>query len=278
MHSGMPRATRALLLAPSASIYALLALAPLAFLAHTSLLPPGPGAPLEGPLGLDSYRTLGDSYYLSIAVRTLRIAALTTLGCLVLGYPLALSLSRSAGRRRSVLTLLVISPLFVSVVVRSYGWVLLLGNRGVVNQTLLGLGFIEEPLRLLYTEGAVVVALVESLVPFMALSVAAVLDELPRDLEEAARGLGATPLQAFFHLTLPLSVPGAASGALLVFMVSLGSYATPALLGGSRVRVMVTEIYTQTTTVFDWPLAAAMSLTLLALALVLSAASRRLHA
>jgi len=236
---------------------------------------PGPGAPLSGPLSFDAYRALLDPYYLSVLARTLRIAGSTTILCLVLGYPLALSLSRARGRARTLRLLLIVSPLFVSVVVRSYGWVLLLGNRGVVNGLLVRSGLIDEPLRLLYTETAVVIALVEALLPFMALSIAAVLDRIGPELPLAARGLGATPFGAFVHVTLPLSLPGASSGALVVFMVSLGSYATPALLGGSRVRVIVTEIYTQATSLFDWPLAAAMSLALLVVALLVVALTSR---
>jgi putative spermidine/putrescine transport system permease protein len=110
----------------------------------------------------------------------------------------------------------------------------------------------------------------------MALSIIAVLDRLAPDLEDAARGLGASPFRGFVHVTLPLSLPGALSGAVLVFMVSLGSYATPALVGGARIRVMVTEIYTQATSVFNWPLAASLSLSLLVIALVLATLSRRL--
>lgn len=269
------RQREALLLAPAGALYAALLIAPLAFLLRTSLLPPGPGAPLSGPLSLDAYRHLADPYYSSILIRTLRIAGLTTLLCLVLGYPLALSLSKARGRARTVKLLLIVSPLFVSVVVRSYGWVLLLGNRGVLNGLLLKLGLVSEPIRFLYTEGAVVIALTEALLPFMALSIAAVLDRVGTDIQEAARGLGASPFRVFWHVLLPLSIPGAVSGALLVFMVSLGSYATPALLGGSRIRVLVTEIYTQATTVFDWPLAAALSFVLLFVAMALASLGRR---
>jgi ABC-type spermidine/putrescine transport system permease subunit I len=241
-----------------------------------SLLPPGPAAPLEGPLSFGSYTALVDGYYGTILLRTLRIALLTTLISLALGYPLALSVSRARGGWRTAQLLVLVSPLFVSVVVRAYGWILLLGNRGLVNTLLMSTGIIDAPLRLIHTEGAVVLALVEALLPFMALSIVAVLDRLQPELEDAARGLGASPFQTFVHVTLPLSLPGALSGAVLVFMVSLGSYATPALVGGARIRVMVTEIYTQATTVFNWPLAASLSLSLLALALVLATLSRKL--
>jgi putative spermidine/putrescine transport system permease protein len=270
------RARDALLLAPSGLLYLLLLVVPLLLLARTSLLPPGPAAPLEGPLSVGSYAALADGYYVTILIRTLRIAALTTLFTLALGYPLAIAVSRSHGGWRTLQLLLIVSPLFVSVVVRSYGWILLLGNRGLINTLLMSAGVIDAPLRLIHREGAVVVALVEALLPFMALSIIAVLDRLAPDLEDAARGLGASPFRGFVHVTLPLSLPGALSGAVLVFMVSLGSYATPALVGGARIRVMVTEIYTQATSVFNWPLAASLSLSLLVIALVLATLSRRL--
>jgi putative spermidine/putrescine transport system permease protein len=259
----------AALLAPSGLVYVLLLVAPLVFLFRTSLFPPGPGAPLEGPATVAAYGELIDGYFLAILGRTLRIALFTTAICLALGYPLALSIASARGTRRAVLTLLVVSPLFVSVVVRAYGWILLLGNRGLVNEALLGLGLIDAPLRLLYSEGAVVAALVEALLPFMAISIVSVLDRVEPELDRAARGLGATPFQTFLHVTLPLSTPGALAGGLLVFLVSMGAYATPALIGGSRVRVTVTEIATQVTTVFNWPLAAALSIVLLLVSLII---------
>jgi putative spermidine/putrescine transport system permease protein len=257
----------ALLLSPSAIVYLALLAAPMAFLFRTSLLPPGPGAPLEGPVGLASYAQLADAYHLVLFARTLRIALATTALTLALGYPVALAIARSRGARRNLQMLLVVSPLFVSVVVRAYGWVLLFGRRGVVNELLLATGFFDAPVAILHTEGAVVVALTEALLPFMALSILAVLEQLPRELEWAARGLGATPWQSFRHVVLPLTLPGALVGAVFVFLVSMGSYATPALVGGSRVRVVVTEIYTQATAVFDWPEAAALSMALLVLSL-----------
>ena len=131
---------------------------------------------------------------------------------------------------------------------------------------------------MLHSETAVVLALVEALLPFMAISILAVLDRLAPELEEAARGLGASRFETFRHIILPLSLPGALSGALLVFMVTTGSYATPALIGGARIRLVVTEIYTQATAVFNWPLAASLYLTLLALALAVSQLARKLEA
>ena len=172
--------------------------------------------------------------------------------------------------------ILVLSPLFVSVVVRAYGWLLILGNRGLLNGLLTTLGLQSTPTRFLSTEGAVVAGLAEALLPFMVLSLSAVLERQPPDLEAAARGLGASALGAFWRVTLPLSLPGALAGSLLVFMVAMGSYATPALLGGSTVRLMVTEIYTQVTAVFNWPLGAALSVTLLLVSLLIVTLASRL--
>ena len=255
------------LLAPAILVFAALLVAPLAFLIRISLLPSMPAAPLDGPLGLGGYGELLDPYFLRILRRTLRIAGLTTACCLLLGYPVALSIARCRGWWRAVQMGLVITPLFVSVVVRAYGWVLLLGRRGPVNGLLTMSGLREEPVRLLNTETAVVIGLVEALLPFMVLSLEAVIRRIDPALEEAARGLGASALGAFWRVTLPLSAPGAAAGSMLVFMVAMGSYATPALLGGSQVRMMVTEIYTQITAVFNWPLGAVLALGLLAVSL-----------
>ena len=255
------------MLAPAILVFAALLVAPLVFLIRISLLPSMPAAPLDGPIGLGGYPELLDPYFLGILWRTLRIAGLTTAGCLLLGYPVALAIARSRGWRRAVQLGLVITPLFVSVVVRTYGWVLLLGRRGPINGLLTLSGLREEPARLLGTETAVVIGLVEALLPFMVLSLEAVIRRMDPALEEAARGLGASALGAFWRVTLPLSAPGAAAGSMLVFMVAMGSYATPALLGGSQVRVMVTEIYTQMTAVFNWPLGAALALGLLVVSL-----------
>jgi putative spermidine/putrescine transport system permease protein len=258
-----------LLLAPAAILFLLLLILPLGYLVRVSLLPPAPSAPLAGPLSLGSYVSLADGYVLGVLLRTVRVSALVTLVSLLLGYPLAISLARASGAWRTIQLLLVISPLFVSVVVRAYGWLLLLGTRGVVNGALTGLGLQERPTRFLGTEGAVVAGLAEALLPFMVLALSAVLQRQDPALVEAARSLGASAFGAFLRVTLPLSLPGALAGSLLVFMVSMGSYATPALLGGSQVRLMVTEIYAQVTSVFNWPFGAALSIVLLLVSLAI---------
>ena len=264
-----------LLTTPAVLLFTLLLVGPLGFLVGVSLLPSAPAAELSGAMSLATYGELGDPYIVGIMLRTLRIAGLTTAFCLVLGYPLAISVARARGLSRTLQMVLVISPLFVSVVVRAYGWILVLGNRGLVNSALVRLGVLDEPARLLNTEAAVIIGLVEALLPFMVLSLAAVLERQDPALEEAARGLGDSAFGTFVRVTLPMSRSGALAGSLLVFMVSMGSFATPALLGGSQVRLMVTEIYTQVTSVFNWPLGAALSIALLAVSLAVIAAASR---
>ena len=265
-----------LLLIPAGILFICLLVMPLLFLLRVSLMAPGPGAPIDGTFSLGAYALLIDPYNASLVWRTLRISGAVTLLCRILGYPLALSLARSSGLWRTIQIVMVISPLFVSIVVRAYGWLLLLGNRGVLNGALTGLGLQQTPTRFLGTEGAVIVGLAESLLPFMVLSLHAVIERQNPDLEKAARGLGDSALGAFWRVTLPLSLPGALAGSLLVFMVSMGSYATPALLGGSQVRLVVTEIYAQMTAVFDWPQGAALSIALLLLSLITAFIGTRL--
>jgi putative spermidine/putrescine transport system permease protein len=267
-----------LLLVPAGVLFLFLLVLPLAFLVGVSLVPHSPSgsAPTTTGLSFDGYRELADPYVFRILWRTVRVSLLVTALCLVLGYPLSLSVARSAGAWRSVQLILVISPLFVSIVVRSYGWLLLLGNRGIINGMLTHIGLVSQPLKLLNTEGAVVVGLAEALLPFMVLSLAAVLERQDPSLREAARGLGASPVTEFLKVTLPLSLPGALAGSLLVFMVAMGSYATPALLGGSQVRLMVTEIYTQVTAVYNWQFGAALSVALLLVSLLMILLAHRL--
>jgi putative spermidine/putrescine transport system permease protein len=166
--------------------------------------------------------------------------------------------------------LLLLFPLMVSNVVRAYGWVAILGRRGVVNTGLGELGLIDAPLDLLYTTEAVVVGLMTILLPYMVISIANTLSALDRSLEEAAQSLGAGPVRTFVHVTLPLSTPGVASGTLLVFLLTLSAYVTIALLGGPRSKLLVSMIY-DGVTAFQWPHAAALAFVLLALALALTA-------
>ncbi|TDR90219.1 ABC transporter permease [Enterovirga rhinocerotis] len=210
---------------------------------------------------------LGDPGIRTVLVRTVIIATITTAACAVLGYPLALFLSRS--RNRNLWLILVISPWLVSIVVRTFGWMVLLGSRGLVNTTLQAVGATPSPIRILFTPTAVVLGLTHVFLPFMVIAILSSLLQLDRRLEEASRILGATRWQTFRAVTLPLSVPGLIGGCSLVLLMATGAIVTPLLLGGLRDRMLGTQIYTEVFQVFNFERASAMAVILLATALIL---------
>jgi mannopine transport system permease protein len=227
-------------------------------------------------VGLQNYaKVLGNELYLTILWRTIRLAGIVTFASLLLGYPVALTMSRVSGRMAGILAICVLIPLWTAVLVRAYAWIVLLQRKGLINETLIGLGVIKEPLRMLYTEGAVILATTHVLLPFMILSIYSVLRTIPPDLNRAAANLGASAFSIFQHITLPLSLPGIYSGVLMVFILALGFYITPALLGGPETLLMATLIGQQTTETLDWGLAGALSVVLLIITLLLVAAFGR---
>ncbi len=258
-----------LLLLPALAVVALVAAVPVGLLVRTALFAPGAFAELSGETSLASFAALFEGPFPAVARRTVRLALLTTAATVVLGYPVAVLLSRARGGWRSFQTLLVVSPLLMSTVVRAYGWTLVLGSQGVLGGFLENLGLPRAGL--LHTEAAVLLALTESFLPFMILALAASLDRIEPAVIEAARSLGASPGQTFLRVALPLSVPGLVAGGSFVFVGSLSAYATPALLGGSEVRTWVREIQELVMIRFDWPTAAAASLALLLVAALLLA-------
>jgi putative spermidine/putrescine transport system permease protein len=216
------------------------------------------------PLTLFNYRKfLLDGYYLGVLVGTLKISLLVTVAAMVTGYPVATYLAWARPRERAMLMLLIVSPLLVSLVIRSFGWVIVLGPKGVVNAVLLGLGLAQTPVKLIYTETAVVVGLTHVFYPFMVLAIYSVLRTIDPAVIRAARNLGAGPLQTFWRVTLPLSVPGVLAGSLVVFALSVSSFVTPTLLGGPWVKVVAYLAWEQNLVVLDWGFAAAISVILL---------------
>src|SRR5918999_55911 len=219
---------------------------------------------IESAFTLENYQEfLSDRFYQQELLRTLRLGAVITALTLVATYPIALFLARTRSRWRGVLVALAIAPLLTSTVVRTYGWLVILGNDGLVNGALLRTGLIGRPLRLINDEIGVVIGLVEILMPYMALGLLSGFGRINPDVEEAAMSLGANPLRTFWRVTFPLSLPGVATGVLLVFVLTISSFVTPQLLGGGRVFLMATEIYDQATYTLDWPFAAAISFLLL---------------
>jgi ABC-type spermidine/putrescine transport system permease subunit I len=207
---------------------------------------------------------LGDSHYLGVLGRSLLLGVLVVAVTLLLGLPLAYWLARLQSRWAPALLLLATFPLWISAVVRSFGWVVLLSRNGLVSEALRGAGLVGRSFQLLYTMTGVVLALAQVLLPFMLLSLYGVIRAINPELERAAQNLGAGPLRAALLTTLPLAARGILSAALLVFALSVSAFATPSLVGGARVQLMSTTIYEQMVELADWPFAASVAFILLA--------------
>jgi spermidine/putrescine transport system permease protein len=259
---------RAWFLAPTWAMMLTLFVAPLAIILAYSLLTRGTWGGIQRPWSVESYVRLADPIYLGILWRSFWIAGAATALCLLLGFPLALFISR-AGKRKNLYLSLVILPFWTSFLVRTYAWMFLLRDTGLINTTLQKLGIIHDPLPLLYNDGAVIIGLVYGYLPFMVLPLYATLERLDRNLLEAAADLGAKPWVALTRVVIPLSAPGVRAGAILVFIPCLGSYLTPDLLGGGKTVMIGNLIQNQFTTARDWPFGSAVSLTLMAIVLVL---------
>lgn len=223
------------------------------------------GAMLAGALTLSNWTGLAqDIFYLKLLWNTVRVSLVVTLLTLLASYPIALFVHRVHGMWRNVLLVLVIAPFLTSAVVRTYGWIAILSDQGLVAAAAHALG-VTGPLRLIYNEVGVVLGLVEVLMPYMILSLLAGFGRLDTRLEEAAMSLGASPFTAFRRVVLPLSMPGVALGSLLTFVLAVSSFITPKLLGGGRVFLLATEIYDQAIVTLNWPLAATLSIVVLVL-------------
>jgi putative spermidine/putrescine transport system permease protein len=207
-----------------------------------------------------------DEYYYGIFWRTFWIAGLTTVICLLIGAPEAYVLSRMGNPWRSIFLLVVLAPLLVSVVVRAFGWSMLLGPQGVVNHALQAVGL--GPVRILYTEAAVVIALVHVMLPFMVIPVWTSLQKLDPGVENAALSLSASPFTTLRRVVLPQVMPGILSGSLIVFGLSASAFAIPGLLGGRRLKMVSTVVYDEYLHELNWPLGAALALILLLVNLV----------
>ncbi len=203
----------------------------------------------------------GDSFYVELIVNSIMVSLGITLATLVVSYPIALYLHRSSGRWRTFLTVLVISPLLTSAVVRTYGWIVLLADQGPIVSSIAALGI--TPPRLMFNTTGVIIGLTEILMPYMILSLLAGFGRLDPRVEEAAMTLGAPPAKTFWRVILPLTLPGIALGCLLCFVLAVSSFITPKLLGGGRVFLLATEIYDQAIVTLNWPLAATLSMLVL---------------
>ena len=218
---------------------------------------------------LDMYRQIFRvPVYLQVILATFKVSALVTMVCLALGYPLAYVLATRRPRTAQLLMIIVVLPFFTSIIVRTYAWMVLLGRNGIVNQYLMALGFTDKPLLLLYNQGGVVIGMSYVLLPYMVLTVYSVMRSIDPRLVRAAHSLGASRLQAFRRVFLPLSLPGIAGGTLLVFILSLGFFITPALMGGPGDMMIAMLIEREVEITLNWSFASALAVILLALTLV----------
>ena len=250
----------AFLTGPYALFLLVLLLVPFANIAMYSLHTYSPTKVFLSELTFENYRRILDLYYVRLFGRTLRLGLITTAVCVVFGYPLAYCLARARPRWQAVGLFLLIMPLMVSAVIRVFGWIVILGRKGLLNQALLAVGL--EPVKLLYSETAVVIGLVNIFVPFMVLPIMASIERISPSLEEAAQNLGASWYRMFGRVILPLSLPGLISGCLLVYSLSISAFVTPALMGNPRERMVGQQIYDEVLVSFNWPGAASLSITL----------------
>ncbi len=220
------------------------------------------GALLEGFTFATWLKMFGDSFYAELVLDSVAIALSITALTLVCAYPIALFIHRAPDRWKNLLVVACVSPLLVSAVVRTYGWMVILGDGGIVAAMLRGLGMAKAP-RMVFNTTGVVVGLVEILMPYMILALIAGFGRLSASLEEAAASLGARPFTVFRRVVLPLTLPGIMLGCLLAFVLAVSSFITPTLLGGGRVFLLATEIYDQAIVTLNWPVAAALSIVVL---------------
>jgi putative spermidine/putrescine transport system permease protein/spermidine/putrescine transport system permease protein len=217
----------------------------------------------DGQLSLVHYRRLANATHFSIFYTTFEISVLVTVLALLLGYPLAYLMSQLPPRWAGICMIFVLIPFWTSLLVRTYAWLVLLQRRGLVNETLQNLGIISEPLRLMHNYTGTVIGMLHIMLPFMILPLYASLRAVDQNYMRAAANLGASPVRAFWTVFFPLSLPGVMAGSLLVFILSLGFYVTPALLGGGRVILVSMKIQQNAGLYFDWGAASSLGVILL---------------
>jgi putative spermidine/putrescine transport system permease protein len=271
MNEGPRLWVRVALLLPFTALLAVFFTAPLGIMAAVSLSRQSFGR-FEWAFTLKNYtRFVTDAFYWGVLGDTLWLGLAVTAAALLLGYPVAYHLARTRTRWKPLLLVFVLSPLLVGIVIRCYGWMILLADRGLINGTLTEHGWLARPLPLMYNKFGVGIALVHVFLPFMVLSLTGVIKRIDPALLEAGMTLGASPARTFWEVTLPLSMPGILAGSLLVFSLAISSFVVPVLLGGFKVYVLPIIVYEQILSVFDWPFGAANAFILLLISLALIA-------
>ncbi|MBY0595680.1 ABC transporter permease [Bacillus bingmayongensis] len=249
-----------LLALPTVTWLLIFFLFPLLFVLAFAFLQRGAYGTVEMQFTLDNISRVFDPLYMNTLWETVKIAVITTVLCLLIGYPFAYTITIVDRKYRSILLLLATIPFWINFLVRSYAWIVILRSQGLVNTVLLKLGIINEPLNLLYNTPSVVLGMVYSLLPFMILPVYAAIEQLDKRKLEAAYDLGATPMKAFWHVTLPMTMSGVATGSILVFVSSIGMFVVSDVMGGSKVALIGNVIQNQFLGARDWPFGSALSI------------------
>jgi len=267
----------AAMLAPASIVVAIGIVIPIVILFRYSLNQFTPAKMMVDAFTAENYvKFFTDPFYVAVLLRTIRVAAVCTAICVVLAFPMAYVLARTRSRYKNLLLLIVILPLFVGNAVRAAGWMVIFGNKGFVNAGLMGLGVIEKPLEIMFTEKAVIIGIIAVNLPFMVLSLQSVIEGVDRAVEEAAFSLGAPPLTMFRRVLLPLALPGVLAGTILTFILAMNAYATPYLLGGPLFKMMAPLVYNTFTQQSNWPFGGAIAFILMAVTLTLTVAANLL--
>ncbi|HRJ68072.1 MAG TPA: ABC transporter permease [Beijerinckiaceae bacterium] len=262
-----------MLIGPATVFVVIGLLAPLAILFRYSLNRFEPRRMMVEAFTAENYiRFFSDPFYTGIFWTTLRVAALCTIICLVMGLPLAYVLARTQTRYKNILIMLVVLPLFVGNAVRAAGWMTLFGSKGFLNVSLMQLGVIDQPMQIMFTEVAVIFGIIAVNLPYMVLTLQSVIEGVNRNVEEAAFSLGAGPVTMFRRVLLPLALPGILAGTILTFILGMNAYATPVLLGGPKFKMMGPLVFGQFQ-LNNWPFGAAIAFVLMTATLVLTASA-----
>jgi putative spermidine/putrescine transport system permease protein len=264
--------TASALLAPATIFIAISLFAPLAILFRYSLndFVPETKTMVEALTAANYAKFFTDSYYMAALGTTVKVALLVTAVCLVMGFPLAYVVARTQSRWKHLLIIAIVLPLFVGNSVRAAGWMVVFGNKGFFNASLMGLGLISRPFEIMFTEKAVIIGIIAVNLPFMVLSLQSVIEGIDRAVEEAAFSLGAPPLTMFRRVLWPLALPGILAGTILTFILAMNAYATPFLLGGPLFKMMAPVIYNEFTQKTNWPFGGAIAFILMSVTLSLT--------
>jgi|SRR5690625_314465 len=266
-----------LLISPLLLILLVLFIAPVLFMVPLSLQEYIPGMGPTDAWTLENYTQIfTDSYYREIIARTLWLGFGVTVLCLLLGYPLAYYMAHASARMRLVLTMLVIFPMLLNLVVRAFGWIALLADRGLINNLLVDWGLIEKPIRMMFNLSGLLVGMTHIYLPFMVLMLVPAIQAVPQDVRDAAATLSASRLKTFFLVTLPMTAPGILAGSIIVFVLSISALVTPRMLGGATYKVMATLIYDEFLLTLNWPSGAALAFVLTLIALLVITVSNRI--